>query len=720
MPLLAVCVLLFQCVLTTAAQPDKANARQGFRVDVPLPLTGDRDEVVRRQVEEIGSRLQPGADRPIVILMFRAVGSDVGAESEVAQSKTGGSQFERCLALARYLTSPAAARVRLIGFVPESIEGHAILPLLACESIYASPNAEIGRAAADEHGVDATVESAYVDMVQRRRTLPTPIVLSMLRTDVELTQVQTTDGKSSIVTRSEIERLRQAGSIVSEGDKIWTGGSLASYSGQMMRDQQWIDGTVSDLSQLSALLNLPATLKSPRKSPDKSLSIVLKLNNRIDSSRVNQIIRSISERVQAGTANMLFVILETSEISFQEASRLSSYLAEADEELLTVGVIAQPVTGPAALVPLSCHEAILMGEATVGPKDSQGASYSPNSSRTTQLLLSNLEQETGRPAALLSLLLDKSISVKEYIHQESGRRAIFCDWQIQANADGRNWLAKETVAGGEPIDRELAQRFGLVDGARDDLEAVFRSFGVNEPPADLELPWLDATIQKILAQRWIPRLLLTLAFFALMAELGSPGLGVGGLIAALSFLAFFWIEGLNGKVEWLEILLFLAGLVALAIELFVLPGFGVFGISGLLMVLVSIVLASQTFVWPTTSAQLSEISVNLFWVACLALGGMIGLLFMHKQLERLPMLRWVTLQPSGVADQDELDDRESLVHWEHLVGQEGVTTTRLNPSGKAQFGRDIVAVVGSGRMIGEGSPVRVVEVRGNIVIVEET
>ncbi len=78
-----------------------------------------------------------------------------------------------------------------------------------------------------------------------------------------------------------------------------------------------------------------------------------------------------------------------------------------------------------------------------------------------------------------------------------------------------------------------------------------------------------------------------------MVELGSPGVGVGGFTSALCFLGFFWIEGLNGNVEWLEVLLFVAGIISLAIELFVLPGFGLFGIGGLVMMLVSIVLASQ-------------------------------------------------------------------------------------------------------------------------------
>ena len=359
----------------------------------------------------------------------------------------------------------------------------------------------------------------------------------------------------------------------------------------------------------------------------------------------------------------------------------------------------------------------MIGDASIAPHErADGAGLVDN--RTTQLVLNNLEQQTGRPAALLSVLVDREALAKEYIEQDTGRRGLYADWQFAALPNANRWLAKETVAGGEAISQAVAIKYGLVDSTAENATLALNRLGMEDVPAELKMPWLDAGIQRILAQGWLPRFLLMIGFFALMVELGSPGVGLGGFTAALCFLGFFWIEGLNGNVEWLEILLFVAGLVSLAIELFILPGFGLFGIGGLLMLLVSIVLASQTFVWPTTSAQLEEFSMNLLWVACLALGGMIGILVMHKQLERLPMLRWMTLQPAGTYDLDELEARESLVHWEHLLSQEGITTTRLNPSGKAQFGRDIVAVVGSGRMIDEGCPVRVVEVRGNMVIVE--
>ena len=138
---------------------------------------------------------------------------------------------------------------------------------------------------------------------------------------------------------------------------------------------------------------------------------------------------------------------------------------------------------------------------------------------------------------------------------------------------------------------------------------------------------------------------------------------------------------------------------------------------GLFMLWVAVVLACHTFVWPTTSAQLSEVASYVFWVSCMAMAGMIGLLFMHKQLESSPLLRWVTLDPAGTDDAGELEMREAIVHREHLLGQDGLTTTRLNPYGKARFGRDIVSVVGTGRLIGEGVHVRVVGDRGAVVVV---
>lgn len=700
------------------AQPEESE-RQAFLVEVPLPLVGDRDESVRRQINQIAQSAAKAQERPIVILAFRAAATTelIAKDDSMAGLQSRGSEFGRCLELARALTSESASRVRLVAYLPNSVEGHAVLPVLACEEILCAPSAELGRAAIDDGKVGEGDKAFYLEKVNQRRTLPAAVVMSMLSADLAVYKVSTVDNEALFVNQEELAQLQKNGKVVSEVT-LWPGGSLASYSGQTMREQGWITRTVSDASELAAAVGVASALRKARQMPDEWRPVQLTISSRLTSSRVNQIIRSIGEHSRDDKVNMLILRMETSEASFQESSRLASYLADLDStKFFTVSLIAEEVVGPAALVPLACDEAVLLAGGSVGPDSRSGLSTSL-SSRAVQLVLSNLESQSNRPAALLSALIDRSVVVKEYIEQASGRRALYADWQLSELPNPNLWLAKETVAGGDIIPQVVALKYGLIDSTAENATLALNRLGMEDVPAELKMPWLDAGIQRILAQGWLPRVLLMIGFFALMVELGSPGVGFGGFTAALCFLGFFWIEGLNGNVEWLEVILFVAGLVSLGIELFVLPGFGLFGIGGLLMLLVSIVLASQTFVWPTSSAQLQEFSINLFWVACLALGGMIGILVMHKQLERLPMLRFMTLQPAGAYDLDELEARESLVHWEHLLGQEGITTTRLNPSGKAQFGRDIVAVVGSGRMIEEGAPVRVVEVRGNMVIVE--
>ena len=70
-----------------------------------------------------------------------------------------------------------------------------------------------------------------------------------------------------------------------------------------------------------------------------------------------------------------------------------------------------------------------------------------------------------------------------------------------------------------------------------------------------------------------------------------------------------------------------------------------------------------------------------------------GLVVLRKYIHRAPLLRRVVLAPPEGEELEDLGRRESLVDWEHLLGQHGVTTTQLTPSGKARFGDDLIAKI---------------------------
>jgi membrane-bound ClpP family serine protease len=210
-------------------------------------------------------------------------------------------------------------------------------------------------------------------------------------------------------------------------------------------------------------------------------------------------------------------------------------------------------------------------------------------------------------------------------------------------------------------------------------------------------------------------MLLFIGFITLSAEANAPGLSIPGFISMVCFALYFWIKFLAGTAEWLELILFAVGLICIGIEIFVLPGFGVFGIGGLAMAILGLVLMSQTFVIPKNTYQIEVLTQGL-WIALGGAFGLIGGFFAVRMLfPHIPLFSGLVMDAGDTAA---VEEAERVADYAHLLGQTGTTTTPLLPSGKARFGDEIVAVVSDGSAIGKGDTIRVTETHGNRVVVE--
>ena len=149
----------------------------------------------------------------------------------------------------------------------------------------------------------------------------------------------------------------------------------------------------------------------------------------------------------------------------------------------------------------------------------------------------------------------------------------------------------------------------------------------------------------LLTDPYVSWLLLFVGVFMLVIELKLPGIGLPAIISALAFLLFFWSHYLSGTADQLEIILFLIGLVCLALELFVFPGFGIFGISGILLMLCSIVLASHTFVWPTHDYEYRELGVTLLRLTGVLVAVGLGAAVLARYFPSLPLFNRLILKP---------------------------------------------------------------------------
>jgi membrane-bound serine protease (ClpP class) len=164
--------------------------------------------------------------------------------------------------------------------------------------------------------------------------------------------------------------------------------------------------------------------------------------------------------------------------------------------------------------------------------------------------------------------------------------------------------------------------------------------------------------------------------------------------------------------------LFLAGICFLLFELLVLPGFGIFGFGGGAMILASLVLASQTsFVLPKTESQWAELRSSLTMVAAALVCVVAAAIVLRRYLPRAPLFRTMLLNPTPEEELADLDYRETMADFSHLVGQQGMATTNLMPSGKADFDGQLVDVIVEGMPIDRGQAVVVVKARGNRVVV---
>ncbi len=131
------CTLSLQVAIAQApgdqpAQSEPAPAQaapqaDAYIIEVPLPLVGSRDEAVQQQINQVANKSR-GGPRPIVVLHFRAIAPTKSEGDQAERSGSRGTTFERGLFLARYLTSAAAAKVRLVAYLTEPVEGHAVLP----------------------------------------------------------------------------------------------------------------------------------------------------------------------------------------------------------------------------------------------------------------------------------------------------------------------------------------------------------------------------------------------------------------------------------------------------------------------------------------------------------------------------------------------------------------------------------------------------------------
>ncbi|MBW7908729.1 MAG: ATP-dependent Clp protease proteolytic subunit [Kiritimatiellae bacterium] len=258
------------------------------------------------------------------------------------------------------------------------------------------------------------------------------------------------------------------------------------------------------------------------------------------------------------------------------------------------------------------------------------------------------------------------------------------------------------------------QRHNLLSkGTLKDIPALLETIGLSASPIrEMEVTSAEKLARIIAAAA---PLLLMAGLLGLYIEFKTPGFGLPGILGLMALALFFWGHHIAGLAGFEEVAFFLIGVILIAIEVFIFPGFGIPGLLGIALVLYSL-LSSMAERMPgsTWLPNLSDLQLPLVKLSSSILLAAIAGAFIARRLPHSRAGHWLVLDSATTAQTGYTGAATDA----SLLGQVGTASTQLRPAGSAQFGDRRVDVVTAGGFVEAGATVRVIEVRGNRIVVE--
>jgi len=269
------------------------------------------------------------------------------------------------------------------------------------------------------------------------------------------------------------------------------------------------------------------------------------------------------------------------------------------------------------------------------------------------------------------------------------------------------------------MSQSRAQAFGFSKGIVSNVDDLRQRYTLSNDIRRIEFTWSEV-FTRWLTSMPVRMFLMVIVLLGAYVEFNTPGVGVPGLVALIALSVFLGAPFLTGLANVWEVVVIVAGLALIGLEVFVIPGFGVAGISGILLVLIGLL---ATFIpeepgrfpihWPSLMQGVDGLKQGVQTLAASMAISIAGMVALSRYLPRMPYLR--TIVPANPTPSDVM--ASDPYHGMARVGDRGLVVGELRPAGKARFGRLLVDVVTEGEMLESGLEVEVVERHGNRVVV---
>ncbi len=429
-----------------------------------------------------------------------------------------------------------------------------------------------------------------------------------------------------------------------------------------------------------------ATFASALAQEKRPLVYVAPIEGIIDLGLAPFVQRVLSEAEAAGAAA---VVLDINTFGGRVDAAVQIRDALLNARVRTIAYVNKRAISAGALIGLAAEDLVMAGGGTIGAATpvqmgQPGAAAQPVAEKTVSYVRKEFRataEARKRPPLLAEAMVDADVVIPKII--EKGKLLT--------------------------LTTDEALRHKLATFRADTLESALEQLGLANAELRRAAPNWAEHLVRFLTHPVLSSLLITIGMLGIIVGLRTGDFAIAGGIGIAALMLFFWGHWLVQLAGWEELLLAASGVILLALEIFVIPGFGIAGVLGILAILAGLVL-SLVGAGDTTEVLLTAGVRVVFSLLFALVASMVILRF----LPRLPFGRRLILERGLAADEGYASAPASDARW---LGKKGRTSSPLRPAGIVEIDGQRVDVVSEGEHIDAGQPVEVTRVDGNRIVV---
>lgn len=411
--------------------------------------------------------------------------------------------------------------------------------------------------------------------------------------------------------------------------------------------------------------------------PEKKKVMVMEIKAEIDP-RMSRYVRLALEHAEKINADIIIIDMDTFGGALDDAKAIVDMLM--DEKRHTWVFINADAASAGALISIACDSIYMSPGATIGAAtvvNATGEAAPDKYQSYMRSIMRSTAEENGRDPHIAEGMVDENVVIDSV--KQAGKVITFTTNEAIEN--------------------------GYCEGKVESIEEILKRNKIDS--YDLEKFELGVS-EKIIAiflNPFISGILILVIIGGIYFELQTPGIGFP-LFAAITALVLYLVPYyLNGLAEYWEIIALFVGIILLIAEIFVLPGFGIAGIAGITLTLVSLILIMlNNDFFNFEFVPLGDIIVATFATVGGLTGGVLLLFFGGARITKTRAFQRIALNDTQEKSQGYTVNTLS----DTLLGKKGTAYTVLRPGGKVIIEDQIYDAFTRGDYVEKGDPIEVI------------